>query len=418
MENLVNRFLNYVKFETTSDGNSTSVPSTKNQKEFAKILVKELKEIGLKEVSVDNNGYVMATLPTNMVKDVPTIGFVAHMDTSPDMSGKDVNPKIIKDYKGGDITLNAEKNIVLRTADFPELNDYIGHDLITTDGTTLLGADDKAGIAEIITAMEYLIQNPEIPHGKIKIGFTPDEEIGRGADFFDVEKFGADFAYTVDGGSIGELEYENFNAASARIVIQGRNVHPGTAKDKMINSMLIATELNNLLPVNEKPEYTEGYDGFYHLTGFNGDVESTTMNYIIRDHSMEKFEAKKKNLEKIVDFLNYKYDDKISLEINDSYYNMKEKIEPVIYIVDMAKEAMMDIGIKPIIQPIRGGTDGARLSYEGLPCPNLFTGGLNFHGKYEYISIQGMELAVKTILKIIEKVQELPIHNSQFTVHN
>ena len=414
----MNRFLNYVKFETTSDGNSTSVPSTKNQKEFAKILVKELKEIGLKEVSVDNNGYVMATLPTNMVKDVPTIGFVAHMDTSPDMSGKDVNPKIIKDYKGGDITLNAEKNIVLRTADFPELNDYIGHDLITTDGTTLLGADDKAGIAEIITAMEYLIQNPEIPHGKIKIGFTPDEEIGRGADFFDVEKFGADFAYTVDGGSIGELEYENFNAASARIVIQGRNVHPGTAKDKMINSMLIATELNNLLPVNEKPEYTEGYDGFYHLTGFNGDVESTTMNYIIRDHSMEKFEAKKKNLEKIVDFLNYKYDDKISLEINDSYYNMKEKIEPVIYIVDMAKEAMMDIGIKPIIQPIRGGTDGARLSYEGLPCPNLFTGGLNFHGKYEYISIQGMELAVKTILKIIEKVQELPIHNSQFTVHN
>jgi tripeptide aminopeptidase len=418
LENLLDRFLNYVKFETTSDENSTSVPSTKNQKEFAKTLVKELKEIGLKEVSVDNNGYVMATLPTNMVKDVPTIGFVAHMDTSPDMSGKDVNPKIIKDYKGGDITLNAEKNIVLRTADFPELNDYIGHDLITTDGTTLLGADDKAGIAEIITAMEYLIQNPEIPHGKIKIGFTPDEEIGRGADFFDVEKFGADFAYTVDGGSIGELEYENFNAASARIVIQGRNVHPGTAKDKMINSMLIATELNNLLPVNEKPEYTEGYDGFYHLTGFNGDVESTTMNYIIRDHSMEKFEAKKKNLEKIVDFLNYKYDDKISLEINDSYYNMKEKIEPVIYIVDMAKEAMMDIGIKPIIQPIRGGTDGARLSYEGLPCPNLFTGGLNFHGKYEYISIQGMELAVKTILKIIEKVQELPIHNSQFTVHN
>lgn len=418
LENLVDRFLNYVKIETTSDESSTSVPSTKSQKEFAKTLVKELKELGLKEISMDSNGYVMATLPTNIVKDVPTIGFIAHMDTSPDMSGKDVNPQIIKDYKGEDIILNKEKNIVLKTVDFPELNDYIGHDLITTDGTTLLGADDKAGITAIVTAMEYFINNPEIPHGKIMIGFTPDEEIGRGADLFDIEKFGADFAYTVDGGAIGELEYENFNAASVHITIQGRNVHPGTSKDKMINSMLIGTELNSILPVNEKPEYTEGYEGFYHLVGFNGTVEDTTMSYIIRDHSKEKFEIKKRTLERIVDFLNYKYDDVIQLDIKDSYYNMKEKIEPVMYIVDMAKEAMMDIGITPKIQPIRGGTDGARLSYEGLPCPNLFTGGLNFHGKYEYVSIQGMELATKTIIKIIEKVQELPIHNSQTTVDN
>lgn len=406
MENLINRFLNYVKIETTSDESSTSVPSTKGQKEFAKMLVKELKEIGLKDISLDDNGYVMATLPTNITKDVPTIGFIAHMDTSPDMSGKDVKPNIIKDYKGGDIVLNKEKNIVLSTTDFPELNDYIGHDLITTDGTTLLGADNKAGIAEIVTAMEYLINNPEIPHGTIKVGFTPDEEIGRGTDYFDVEKFNASFAYTVDGGPIGELEYENFNAASARVVIQGRNVHPGTAKNKMINSMLIGAELNNMLPINERPEYTENYEGFYHLVGFNGTVENTNMTYIIRDHSKEKFEIKKKTLQKLVDFLNYKYGGIIHLEIKDSYYNMKEKIEPVMYIVDIAKQAMMDLGITPKVQPIRGGTDGAGLSYEGLPCPNIFTGGLNFHGKFEYISIQGMELAVKTILKIIEKVQE------------
>lgn len=407
MENLINRFLNYVKIETTSDESSTSVPSTEGQRSFANMLAKELEEIGLQDVSLDNNGYIMATLPSNIEKKVPTIGFIAHMDTSPDMSGKNVKPNIVKDYKGGDIVLNEEKNIVLSTTDFPELNDYIGHDLITTDGTTLLGADNKAGIAEIVTAMEYLINNPDIPHGTIKVGFTPDEEIGRGADYFDVEKFNASFAYTVDGGPIGELEYENFNAASARIVIQGRSVHPGSAKNKMINSILIGTELNNMLPTNERPEYTENYEGFYHLVGFNGTIENTNMTYIIRDHSKEKFEIKKKTLQKVVDFLNYKYGDIVNLEIKDSYYNMKEKIEPVMYVVDIAKQAMIDIGITPKIQPIRGGTDGARLSYEGLPCPNIFTGGLNFHGKFEYISIQGMELAVKTILKIIEKVQEI-----------
>lgn len=407
MENLINRFLNYVKIETTSDESSTSVPSTEGQRSFANMLAKELEEIGLQDVSLDNNGYIMATLPSNIEKKVPTIGFIAHMDTSPDMSGKNVKPNIVKDYKGGDIVLNEEKNIVLSTTDFPELNDYIGHDLITTDGTTLLGADNKAGIAEIVTAMEYLINNPDIPHGTIKVGFTPDEEIGRGADYFDVEKFNASFAYTVDGGPIGELEYENFNAASARIVIQGRSVHPGSAKNKMINSILIGTELNNMLPTNERPEYTENYEGFYHLVGFNGTIENTNMTYIIRDHSKEKFEIKKKTLQKVVDFLNYKYGDIVNLEIKDSYYNMKEKIEPVMYVVDISKQAMIDIGITPKIQPIRGGTDGARLSYEGLPCPNIFTGGLNFHGKFEYISIQGMELAVKTILKIIEKVQEI-----------
>lgn len=407
MENLINRFLNYVKVETTSDESSTSVPSTEGQRSFANMLAKELEEIGLQDVSLDNNGYIMATLPSNIEKKVPTIGFIAHMDTSPDMSGKNVKPNIVKDYKGGDIVLSEEKNIILSATDFPELNDYIGHDLITTDGTTLLGADNKAGIAEIVTAMEYLINNPDIPHGTIKVGFTPDEEIGRGADYFDVEKFNASFAYTVDGGPIGELEYENFNAASARIVIQGRSVHPGSAKNKMINSILIGTELNNMLPTNERPEYTENYEGFYHLVGFNGTIENTNMTYIIRDHSKEKFEIKKKTLQKVVDFLNYKYGDIVNLEIKDSYYNMKEKIEPVMYVVDISKQAMIDIGITPKIQPIRGGTDGARLSYEGLPCPNIFTGGLNFHGKFEYISIQGMELAVKTILKIIEKVQEI-----------
>lgn len=406
MDNLVKRFLNYVQVETTSDESSTSVPSTKGQMALAKSIVKELKEIGLQDVSVDKNGYVMATLPSNINYEVPTVGFIAHMDTSPDMSGKDVSPIFVMDYKGGDIVLNKEKNIVLSPKDFPELNDHIGLDLITTDGTTLLGADNKAGIAEIITAMEYLVNNPHIPHGTVKIGFTPDEEIGRGADYFDVDSFNADFAYTVDGGPIGELEYENFNAASARIKIQGRNIHPGTAKNKMINSILVATELNGMLPTNQRPEYTEGYEGFYLLMHFDGSVENTIISYIIRDHSKVEFENKKETLEKIVEFLNYKYGDIIELEIKDSYYNMKEKIEPVIYIVDLAKKAMEDIGVTPIIKAIRGGTDGARLSFEGLPCPNIFTGGLNYHGKFEYISIQGMEMAVKTILKIIELVQE------------
>ncbi len=409
MSKLVDRFLGYVKYETTSDESSTRVPSTSNQMEFAKILGEELKEIGLSDVSVDENGYIMATLPSNTNKNAPVIGFIAHMDTSPDMSGKDVNPKIIKNYDGKDIVLNEKENIIMSTKDFPDLKDYVGKDLITTDGTTLLGADNKAGIAEIITAVEYLIQNPHIPHGTVKIGFTPDEEIGRGADCFDVEKFGADFAYTVDGGPIGELEYENFNAATAKISIQGRNIHPGAAKNKMINSILVASELNDMLPVDERPEYTEGYEGFYLLIHFNGSVEKTEITYIIRDHSMEKFQAKKETLTKAVEFLNHKYGDIISLEITDSYYNMKEKIEPVMYVIDIAKKAMEDLEIQPLIKPIRGGTDGARLSYMGLPCPNLFTGGHNYHGRFEYIPIFAMEKSVETILKIIELVQEMPL---------
>jgi tripeptide aminopeptidase len=409
MSKLIDRFLQYVKHETTSDESSTSVPSTSNQLEFAKILGRELEEIGLSDVSVDENGYVMATLPSNTENKAPIIGFIAHMDTSPDMSGNNVKPKIISNYNGEDIVLNDEENIIMSTKDFPDLKDYIGHDLITTDGTTLLGADNKAGIAEIITAVEYLIQNPHIPHGTVKIGFTPDEEIGRGADCFDVEKFGADFAYTVDGGPIGELEYENFNAATAKIYIQGRNVHPGTAKNKMINSILIANELNSMLPVYERPEYTEGYEGFYHLMAFNGSVEKTEIAYIIRDHSMEKFETKKETLKRAAEFLNHKYGDIITLEISDSYYNMKEKIEPVMYVIDIAKKAMENLDIKPLIKPIRGGTDGARLSYIGLPCPNLFTGGHNYHGRFEYIPIFAMEKSVETILKIIELVQEMPL---------
>jgi len=402
MSKVLNRFLKYVKFETTSNEKSQTTPSTENQLEFAKVLGDELKQLGLEDVSVDDNGYVMATLPSNIEKEVPTIGFIAHMDTSPDMSGKDVKPNIVEDYDGKDIVLNKENNIILSVDDFPEIKNYIGETIITTDGTTLLGADDKAGIAEIITAVEYLIENPHIPHGTVKIGFTPDEEIGRGADYFDVEKFGADFAYTVDGGPIGELEYENFNAATANISIQGVNIHPGTAKGKMVNSILIGMELHSMLPVNERPEYTEGYEGFYLLDDFIGTVEKTHMSYIIRDHDMDKFTRKKDVLKEVVKFLNYKYGDIVQLEIEDSYYNMKEKIVPVMEIVEIAKKAMKEVGVEPIISPIRGGTDGARLSYMGLPCPNLFTGGHNFHGKYEYIPVFAMEKAVEVILKIIE----------------
>lgn len=406
MNKVINRFLQYVKHETTSDESSTSVPSTSSQMEFAKMIKKELESLGLSDVSLDDNGYLMATLPSNIEKDVPTIGFIAHMDTSPDMSGKDVNPQIIKDYDGKDIVLNEAKNIIMTVEDFPDLKDYVGKDLICTDGTTLLGADNKAGIAEIITAVEYLLDNPNIPHGTVKIGFTPDEEIGRGADHFNVEKFAADFAYTVDGGPVGELEYENFNAATAKITIQGRNVHPGTAKYKMINSILIGSELNGMLPVFDRPEHTENYEGFYHLVGFNGSVENTNMVYIIRDHSMEKFESKKRILSKAVEYLNFKYGEIISLEITDSYYNMREKIEPNMHIIDLASKAMKDLDITPVIKPIRGGTDGARLSYMGLPCPNLFTGGHNYHGKFEYIPTFAMEKSVETILKIIELVQK------------
>ncbi len=409
MNKLIDRFLSYVKQETTSNESGTSSPSTENQMFFAKNLIKEMELIGLNDISLDRNGYIMATLPSNIDIKVPTVGFIAHMDTSPDMSGLNIRPQIIENYNGEDIILNVDKNIVLSPSEFPDLLDHIGLTLITTDGTTLLGADNKAGIAEILTAMEYLINNPDVPHGTIKVGFTPDEEIGRGADHFDVEKFGADFAYTVDGGPIGELEYENFNAATARITIQGRNVHPGTAKNKMVNSILIASELNNMLPINQRPEYTEDYEGFFHLMYFNGSVEKTDINYIIRDHSMEEFNDKKLLLTEVVDFLNYKYGNIINLEIGDSYYNMKEQIEAHMYIVDIAREAMEQLNIPPIIKPIRGGTDGARLSFMGLPCPNIFTGGLNYHGKFEYISIEAMDKSVQTILKIIDIVQTRPL---------
>jgi len=402
MSKVLKRFLEYVKIETTSDANSDTSPSTEGQLEFARKLVEELKDLGLEDVSLDDKGYVMATLPSNIDKKVPTIGFIAHMDTSPDMSGKDVKPKIVENYDGGDIVLNEEKNIILSVSEFPELKNYIGHTIITTDGTTLLGADNKAGIAEIITAVEYLIENPQLPHGTVKIAFTPDEEIGRGADHFDVEKFNADFAYTVDGGPIGDLNYENFNAASANISIQGTNIHPGTAKNLMVNSMQVAIELHNMLPVNERPEFTEGYEGFYHLVGFNGNVEKTEIYYIIRDHDMEKFNKKKETLEKIVEFLNYKYENIITLDIKDTYYNMKEIIKDRMEIIELAKRAMEEVGVKPLISPIRGGTDGARLSYMGLSCPNIFTGGHNFHGRYEYISLSSMEKAVEVILKIID----------------
>jgi tripeptide aminopeptidase len=397
------RFIRYTKIDTQSDPNSDTCPSTKKQFHLAKELVKELNGMGLKEVSLDKNGYVMATLPSNMDKDVPVIGFIAHMDTSPDFSGHGVNPQIIEKYDGKDIILNKKQDIVLSPVDFPELKKYIGLDIITTDGTTLLGADDKAGIAEIISAIEYLCENPDIKHGTIKICFTPDEEIGRGADKFDIKTFGANFAYTLDGGEIGELEYENFNASIAKIKVKGRNVHPGTAKNQMINSMMIAMELHAMLPVQERPEFTEKYEGFFMLMSIKGNVEETSANYILRDHNMAKFRKKNVLLENIVEFLNNKYGDgTVELDLKDQYYNMKEKIEPVMYIIHTAEQAMEEVGVEPNIKPIRGGTDGARLSFMGLPTPNIFTGGHNFHGKFEYIPIQSMQKAVEVILKIIE----------------
>lgn len=407
MEKLVERFIKYVKIDTESDPNSDSCPSTEKQFNLARELVKELQELGLKDAAMDDNGYVMATLPSNIDKEVPTIGFIAHMDTSPDMTAENVKPQIVKNYDGSDIVLNGEKNIVLSPKDFPELKDYIGEDLITTDGTTLLGADDKAGIAEIMTAIEYLVNNPEVKHGTIKIGFTPDEEVGRGADKFDVEKFNASYAYTVDGGQIGELEFENFNAAYAKLKINGRNVHPGTAKNKMINSISIAMEFNSMLPANQVPQHTEGYEGFYHLHDIKGGVEETTVEYIIRDHDKEKFEEKKRRVESIAKYLNDNIGKgTVELDMKDQYYNMKEKIEPVMHIVETAKKAMEEVGVKPIIKPIRGGTDGARLSYMGLPCPNLFTGGHNFHGKFEYIPINSMKKSAEVIIKIVELYAE------------
>jgi tripeptide aminopeptidase len=402
MDKVTERFLRYVGINTQSDPEEESCPSTIGQQEFGKALVTELKEIGLEDVSMGANGYVMATLPSNMDRKVKTIGFIAHMDTSPDASGENIKPALVE-YKGGDILLHQAKNIALSPVDFPDLNDYVGQTLIVTDGTTLLGADDKAGIAEIITAVEYLCAHPEIPHGTIKIAFTPDEEIGRGADFFDVKKFNADFAYTVDGGPLGELEYENFNAASAKLSFQGRNVHPGTAKNTMINSMLIAMEFNNLLPVGERPEYTEGYEGFIHLTDIRGDVEQTRLQYIVRDHSQVLFTRKKQVIQEAVNFINKKYGPgTVDLQLTDSYYNMKEKIEHVFDIVLLAKQAMEEVGVEPKISPIRGGTDGARLSYMGLPCPNIFTGGHNYHGRFEFIPTDSMKKAVDVILKIVE----------------
>lgn len=407
MQNVAHRFLKYVKYETTSDESSSKCPSTDGQMVFAKDLAAELKAIGLTDVSVDENGYVMGTVPSNIDRKIPVVGFISHMDTSPDMSGKNVNPQIIENYDGKDIILNKDKNIVLSPSDFPELKDYIGKTLITTDGTTLLGADDKAGIAEIVTACEYLISHPEIKHGTIKVCITPDEEIGRGADKFDVKKFGADFAYTIDGGKLGELEYENFNAASAKIIVHGRNVHPGTAKGKMKNSVLIGVELASMLPLEETPENTEGYEGFYHINNFNGNVEETHLYYIIRDFDKENFENRKNYLLNLINKLNEKYGEgTVEIDLKDQYYNMREIIEKDMSIVEIALKAIEKAGVKPDVSPIRGGTDGARLSYMGLPTPNIFTGGHNFHGKYEYIPIFAMEKAVEVILNIVKLVTE------------
>ena len=396
------RFLRYVKIDTQSDENSKSCPSTRKQFDLAKVLVEEMQQIGLTDISLDENCYLMGTLPSNLenVK-IPTIGFVSHLDTSPDMSGKDVNPQIIEDYDGDDIVLNKEQNLFLSPKNFPELRKQKGKTLITTDGKTLLGADDKAGIAEILTAMEYLLQHPEIKHGTIRIAFTPDEEIGRGADKFDVPKFGADFAYTIDGGDVGELQFETFNAAMATIEIKGRNVHPGYAKNKMINSMHIATEFNSLLPQPDRPEHTQQYEGFFHLISMKGEVENSELRYIIRDHLKDHFEQRKSLLQKTAAFINDKYaSELVHVSMKDQYYNMREKIEPRWEIVEKARQAMLRADIKPVIKPVRGGTDGSKLSFKGLPTPNIFAGGLNFHGKYEFIPVESMEKAVKVIVNI------------------
>lgn len=402
---LVERFLKYVSFDTQSSEETEVTPSTPGQMVFAKYLKEELESLGLEDITLDEHGYLFATLPANIDKPVPTIGFIAHMDTSPDMSGKDVSPRIVQNYDGSDIVLCAEENVVLSPSQFPELLDHKGEDLIVTNGKTLLGADDKAGIAEIVSAIVYLKEHPEIKHGKIRIGFNPDEEIGLGAHKFDVEKFGCDWAYTMDGGEVGELEFENFNAASAKITFKGRNVHPGYAKNKMINSIRVANRFCAMLPAHETPEHTEGYEGFYHLISFNGDVEQTTVAYIIRDHDRARFESRKKKIERFVSEINAEYGEgTATLELRDQYYNMREKIEPVMHIIDTAFAAMEAVGVKPNVKPIRGGTDGAQLSFKGLPCPNIFAGGLNFHGRYEFTPIQNMEKAMKVIVKIAELV--------------
>ena len=400
---LVERFLKYVSFDTQSDEMSGVTPSTSGQMLFAHYLREELEKLGLEDIELDGNGYLFATLPANIDKEVPVIGFIAHMDTSPDMSGKDVNPRIVENYDGKVIVLCAEESIVLSPSQFPELLDHKGEDLIVTDGRTLLGADDKAGIAEIVSAIVYLQQHPEIKHGKIRIGFNPDEEIGLGAHKFDVKKFGCNWAYTMDGGEVGELELENFNAASAKIVFKGRNVHPGYAKHKMINSIRVANRFMAMLPSHETPEHTEGYEGFYHLTGINGEVEQTTISYIVRDHDRTRFESRKQELEHLVRKINAEYGEGTALlELHDQYYNMREQIEPVMHVIDIAFEAMKAVGVEPHVKAIRGGTDGAQLSFKGLPCPNIFAGGLNFHGRYEFVPIQSMEKAMKVIVKIAE----------------
>jgi len=400
--NVVDRFLKYVSFDTQSSETSGVTPSTEKQMKLAEALKAEVESMGLTEISLDEHAYLMATLPANTDAKIPTIGFIAHLDTSPDMSGENVKPRIVENYDGTDIVLNEKNNIVLSPTLFPELLHYIGEDLIVTDGTTLLGADDKAGIAEILTAVQYLIDHPEIKHGKIRIAFNPDEEIGMGASKFDVEKFGCEWAYTVDGGEVGELEYENFNAAGAKIIVKGLNVHPGYAKNKMVNANLIAAQFAGMLPPNERPEHTEGYEGFFHLTGMSGTVEEATLSYIVRDHDRARFEQRLKRLQDTTDYLNKIYPATIQLEIKQQYRNMREIVEPHKHIVALAEKAMKAAGVTPIIHPIRGGTDGAQLSFKGLPCPNLFAGGLNFHGRYEFIPIQSMEKAVKVIVKIVE----------------
>ena len=398
------RFLDYVKHNTQSDPTSGVTPSSHIQYDFAQYLKGKVEAMGLEEITLDDKGYLMATLPANTDKPIPTIGFIAHLDTAPDMSGKDVKPRIVENYDGRDITLNAAEGIVLSPTEFPELLNYAGQDLIVTDGTTLLGADDKAGIAEILTAVEYLQKHPEIKHGKIRIAFNPDEEIGEGAHNFDVELFGCEFAYTMDGGAVGELEFENFNAAGATVTIQGRNVHPGTAKNKMVNSILIAAKLIEMLPEKETPAHTEGYEGFYHVVGVEGSVDKSTVSWIIRDFDRENFESRKRKMEEIVAEINREYPGCATLEMKDQYFNMREKIEPVMHVIEIAEKAMRDAGVTPRVQPIRGGTDGAQLSFKGLPCPNIFAGGENFHGRYEYVAIPSMEKAVEVIVNICKEV--------------
>ncbi len=401
---LVERFLKYVSFDTQSKEDAGVTPSTPGQMTFARYLKEELLSLGLEDVSLDDNGYLFATLPANTDREVPTIGFIAHMDTSPDMSGRDVRPRIVQGYDGGDIVLcDGAERIVLSPSRFPELLDHRGEDLIVTDGHTLLGADDKAGIAEIVSAMVWLQQHPEVKHGRVRIGFNPDEEIGLGAHKFDVERFGCQWAYTMDGGEVGELEFENFNAASARLTFKGRNVHPGYAKDKMLNSMLVAARFIGMLPAWETPEHTDGYEGFYHLIGMQGEVEQTTLSYIIRDHDRARFEARKQQMQRLADALNAEYGKgTVALELHDQYYNMRQQVEPVMHVIDIARRAMLEAGVEPRVKAIRGGTDGAQLSFKGLPCPNIFAGGLNFHGRYEFVPIPSMEKAMQVVVKIVE----------------